>query len=375
MLSYTLRRLIASVFILLGASFIVYLLVAYSGNPLADILSSNAPNKAAMIQQRSKLLRLDLPPAARYFVWLGGASRCVVPFAAQCDLGVTLKGQPVTAALASAVPSTLQLVTGAALLAIVLGIAIGVVTALRQYSALDYGVTFITFLFFSLPIFWVAVLLKEFGAIGFNNFLAQPHIGSPTIAVIAVITGLVLAVIVAGSLRRRAVTFVIAALVAAGVLTYLSATHWFSAPSLGPVVITVTGVAIAYASTVLLADGAPDGRSAIPANPSRGADSGRAEVITSHNDAVVVRVATDRPAYLVTSDAYWPGWRAYLDGREVPLLRANVTGRAIALVDPGVHQVEFRFEPPGFATGLLLSIGAALICVIWLGAGIVTRRR
>ena len=129
------------------------------------------------------------------------------------------------------------------------------------------------------------------------------------------------------------------------------------------------------ASTVLLADGAPDGRSMIPANPSRGAVSGRAEVITSHNDAVVVRVATDRPAYLVTSDAYWPGWRAYLDGREVPLLRANVTGRAIALVDPGVHQVEFRFEPPGFATGLLLSIGAALICVIWLGAGIVTRRR
>jgi peptide/nickel transport system permease protein len=253
MLSYTLRRLIASVFILLGASFIVYLLVAYSGNPLADIISSNSPNKTAMLQQRTALLRLDLPPAVRYFVWLGGAARCVVPFAAQCDLGVTLKGQPVTTALASAIPSTLQLVTGAAVLAIVLGIAIGVVTALRQYSALDYGVTFITFLFFSLPIFWVAVLLKEFGAIDFNNFLARPDIGWATIAVIAVIAGLVLAVIAAGSLRRRAVTFLVAALVATGVLAYLSGTHWFSTPSLGPVVITVTGVAIAYASTVLLA--------------------------------------------------------------------------------------------------------------------------
>ena len=62
------------------------------------------------------------------------------------------------------------------MLAIVIGVSLGIVTALRQYSGLDYGVTFMAFLFFSLPVFWVAVLLKEFGAIGFNNFLRDPHI-------------------------------------------------------------------------------------------------------------------------------------------------------------------------------------------------------
>ena len=51
---------------------------------------------------------------------------------------------------------------------------IGITTALRQYSGYDYGVTFLSFLFFSLPIFWVAVLLKQYLAIGFNDFLAGP---------------------------------------------------------------------------------------------------------------------------------------------------------------------------------------------------------
>ncbi len=253
MTTYILRRLLASLLILLGASFIVYLLIAYSGDPLAEIRSSNSPSKEAQLQQRTELLHLDVPPALRYFIWLGGAVKCVVPFVGQCDLGVTLQNQPVTAALSSAIPTTLQLVTTAALLAILFGVTIGVITALRQYSTLDYSVTFITFLFFSLPVFWVAVLLKEFGAIGFNDFLRDPFIANGTIIVISLITALVWTVIIAGSLRRRLLTFGIAAVVTALVLYYLSVTRWFTTPSLGVVVITVTGIAAAYGFTVLFA--------------------------------------------------------------------------------------------------------------------------
>ena len=60
------------------------------------------------------------------------------------------------------------------LTAVLLGLIVGITTALRQYSGYDYGVTFLSFLFFSLPIFWVAVLLKQFLAIGFNDFLGEP---------------------------------------------------------------------------------------------------------------------------------------------------------------------------------------------------------
>ncbi|MDM7830795.1 ABC transporter permease [Cellulomonas edaphi] len=253
MLTYITRRVLASLLILLGASFIVYMLVAYSGDPLAEIKSSNSPSKEARIAQRTEALHLDVPPALRYFIWLGGAVKCVVPFVGQCDLGVTLQNQPVTVALSTAIPTTLQLVTTAAVLAITIGISIGIVTALRQYSTLDYGVTFVTFLFFSLPIFWVAVLLKEFGAIKFNTFLYDPYIKNSTILLISLVMGLLWAVLLSGSWKRRGITFVSAFAVTAGVLYFLSVTRWFSEPSLGIVVILVTGVAIAFGSTVLFA--------------------------------------------------------------------------------------------------------------------------
>ncbi|WP_315095290.1 ABC transporter permease [uncultured Cellulomonas sp.] len=253
MTTYILRRLLASLLILLGASFIVYLLIAYSGDPLAEIRSSNSPSKADLMARRTELLHLDVPPALRYFIWLSGAVKCAIPFAGQCDLGVTLQNQPVTAALSGAIPTTLQLVTTAALLAILLGVTIGVITALRQYSTLDYSVTFITFLFFSLPVFWVAVLLKEFGAIGFNDFLRDPFIANSTVLVVSLVVGLVWTVIIAGTLKRRLLTFGVAFLVTAVVMYYLSVTRWFTTPSLGVVVITVTGIAAAYGFTVLFA--------------------------------------------------------------------------------------------------------------------------
>lgn len=251
MVPYIFRRLVTSVFILLGASFIVYLLIAFSGDPLQEFRESNKPNKEALMAARSQLLHLDTPAPVRYFVWLGGAIKCVAPFAGKCDLGSSIQGVPVTQALGTAIPSTLQLLTAATVLAIMLGVTIGIVTALRQYSALDYAVTFITFLFFSLPVFWVAVLLKEFGAIGFNNFLANPQIGWPTILVVAVVVGLVWAVVVGGSRRRRVQVFVVAAVATAAALFYVSVTHWFLTPGLGPVVIGIIGVAVAYATTLL----------------------------------------------------------------------------------------------------------------------------
>ncbi|WP_421732625.1 ABC transporter permease [Cellulomonas sp.] len=253
MTTYILRRLLASLLILLGASFIVYMLIAYSGDPLAEIRSSNSPSKGDLIARRTELLHLDVPPALRYFIWLSGAVKCVIPFGGQCDLGVTLQNQPVTDALSAAIPTTLQLVTTAALLAILLGVTIGVITALRQYSTLDYSVTFITFLFFSLPVFWVAVLLKEFGAIGFNDFLRDPFIANTTVLVISLVVGFVWTVIIAGTLKRRLLTFGVAFLVTAVVLYYLSVTRWFTTPSLGVIIITVTGIAAAYGFTVLFA--------------------------------------------------------------------------------------------------------------------------
>jgi peptide/nickel transport system permease protein len=251
MASYLLRRIGVSLLILLGASFLVYMLVSIAGDPLEEFRVSNKPNKAQLMQQRSNLLNLDVPAPVRYFMWLGGAVKCVIP--GQCDLGKTLQGQPVTDALGSAIPATLQLVTAATVLAMVLGIAIGIVTALRQYSGLDYTVTFVTFLFFSLPSFWVAVLLKEFGAIGFNDFLRDPTIGIQPIAIVGLLNGLLWLLIMGGSWRRRGLSFLVAAAAGAGVTYYLGASQWFEYPGLGIPLVLVFGVAFAFGATVLLA--------------------------------------------------------------------------------------------------------------------------
>ena len=172
MLSFILRRLASTLVVLLVASFIVYQLTAISGDPLAEIRASRDPNVQDRLRYLTDVLDLDVPPFLRYFYWLGGAAGCLI---GRCDLGVSIaKGEAaVTDALAGAMMSTLQLITLATILSILVGVAVGMTTALRQYSGYDYTVTFFAFVFYSLPIFWVAVLLKEFGAIRFNRFLAD----------------------------------------------------------------------------------------------------------------------------------------------------------------------------------------------------------
>ena len=248
MLSFILRRLLASIAVLLVASYVVYLLAAVSGDPLSDLRQSSLPNKATLIAQRVELLHLDIPPFLRYFVWLGGA---LGGFIGKLDLGQTVDGQNVTDLLSSAAGTTLQLVTGALLIGILIGVTLGIVTALRQYSGFDYTVTFISFLFFSLPVFWIAVMLKQFGAIGFNNFLADPHVAPVWIVVLSLLSGFIWMGIVGGEWRRRLITFGIATVAAAVVLIFISVTGWLNNPGLGPVVTTGLSAGAAVLVTVI----------------------------------------------------------------------------------------------------------------------------
>jgi peptide/nickel transport system permease protein len=247
---FLLRRLAASFLVLLVASYVVYVLTCFARNPLLDLIQSHQPNKATLIADRIALLNLDVSPFLRYFIWLGGILQ---GFVGHFSLGSTISGQPVTEALGQAMGSTLQLVTTAEILGIVVGLALGITTALRQYTAYDYTATFLSFLFFSLPIFWLAVLLKQYLAIGFNDFLEKPVIGPLTIAIIAVVAGIVWLGIIGGNLRRRITVFVIGAVVTGGILTYFTLSGWFRTPSLGPVVVIILGVGAAVLVTILTA--------------------------------------------------------------------------------------------------------------------------
>jgi len=248
MWSYVLRRVLIAVLVIFAASFLIYVLAANSGDPLEDLMGSTAPNKAALIQARIQLLHLDIAPPLRYFIWLGGVLKI---FIGQFDLGSTLTGSSVTTVLSQSMWSTLQLVSIATVLAILFGVSIGMISALRQYSGFDYSVTLIAFFFFALPTFWVGQLLKLNVAIAFNDFLANPQIPPIGIALAALVAAFIWANAMGGQLKRFAINFGLAGVLTAGLLIYINATDALRHPNLGPIWIALLGTATAVVVTQL----------------------------------------------------------------------------------------------------------------------------
>lgn len=159
MTGFVLRRLLVSIPVVILASFLVFTLVAASGDPLAD-LKMNPNASRATIALRSRQLNLDKPIPQRYLIWAGDAVRG--------DFGVALDKEPVTAKLRRGFGVTLRLVLFASALAVMVGVALGVYSAVKQYSVGDYAGTFFAFVFFSMPVFWLAGILKDLG-IRFNQ--------------------------------------------------------------------------------------------------------------------------------------------------------------------------------------------------------------
>jgi peptide/nickel transport system permease protein len=248
MTAFILRRLGVLGVILFGSSFILYNLAAISADPLADLRLSTDPDRDAQILALTRELQLDVPPPLRYFLWLRGVFGI---FVGQADFGTGRDGLQVIDSLALAIPVTLRLVAAATVFAAVLGIMIGIVTALRQYSRFDYSMTFIAFLLFSLPIFWVAVLLKEYLAISFNDFLREPQIPITWIIGIGLVSGLFWASIIGRTRQAYWSVYGIAFVITSGLVAILGVSGWLLNPSLGPILVVALSIGIAFAVTQL----------------------------------------------------------------------------------------------------------------------------
>ncbi|MDO5094704.1 MAG: ABC transporter permease [Propionibacteriaceae bacterium] len=242
MIKYIAKRLGISLMVLLLGSFLLFVLVANAGDPRDELRSSNDPNRETKIRQLTELLGLDKPVTERYFDWLGGAVKCLW---GQCDLGTATTGQPINGLVAAALGTTLRMVMLATFLAIVLGITLGIVTAIRQYSGFDYAVTLVAFTCFSLPVFWVAILLKQYAAIEFNNWIQTAKFSPGAIAVIALVLALIITAAIGGPWERCLITFGGLAVGFAVIMFYFDAVTWFRRPAIGiPVyILLVIGIA------------------------------------------------------------------------------------------------------------------------------------
>lgn len=160
MLSYLLRRLAASVIILLLSSILVFVMVANSGDPLAT-LRLNPKIPRAVYEARRAQLHLNAPLPERYWIWISHAIHG--------DFGLTIQNQPVAPQLWSHMLVTFEMVLIATAVAILVGITVGVLSAIRRGKAFDTAAAFVNYLFISVPVFVMGLILKEFVAIPINN--------------------------------------------------------------------------------------------------------------------------------------------------------------------------------------------------------------
>lgn len=251
MLTFIARRIVAAFFILLGATFIAFELVAHAGDPLDTARGLPNPElRQLTISQITANLHLDVNPVLRYFIWLKGVGGC---FVGQCNFGQTINQVPVNGELSNAILVSLRLITASTVIAIFLGISIGIVTALRQYSGLDYTVTILVFLFFSLPVFWIGVILKDLLAIRFNSFLqAGAALSWAAIIGMSVVIGVIAYSLFGGEFWRRLATGAGVGIVVFFALYYVTVTHWLLDPSLGPVIIALFAGLLALGITTLV---------------------------------------------------------------------------------------------------------------------------
>ncbi|MGH3664533.1 MAG: ABC transporter permease [Egibacteraceae bacterium] len=152
MTTFIVRRLLFSIPVLVAASILIFFFVRVSGDPLAEV--RRRPNVSqvtiANIEERK---HLNEPLVAQYGYWLSDALTN--------NFGTTTVGdRPIWPDLRRVMGNTLQLVIAAEILAVTCAVAVGIYSARKQYSLFDYTATTLSFLGFSMPVFWLALILQ-----------------------------------------------------------------------------------------------------------------------------------------------------------------------------------------------------------------------
>jgi peptide/nickel transport system permease protein len=152
MLTYIIRRILYSIPVLVATSFLIFTFVSISGDPLGRLRAS--PNiTAERLARIEHSKNLDRPVIVRYGYW--------VQDAVTNEFGTTLFGnRKIWPDLKRVMGHTLQFILSALIISVIVGVSIGVYSALRQYSAFDYTATTLSFVGFAMPVFWLALMLQ-----------------------------------------------------------------------------------------------------------------------------------------------------------------------------------------------------------------------
>ena len=152
MLTYITRRILYSIPVLIVSSFLSFVFVSYAGDPLGTLRIARgiSPHTLKLLYHQ---YHLDKPVPERYWYWV----QDVFEHKFGNSL-ITL--QPIWPDITRTMGHTLQVVLTAEILAMIAGVIIGIISAIRQYSIFDYVTTTVSFLGFAMPVFLLALLLQ-----------------------------------------------------------------------------------------------------------------------------------------------------------------------------------------------------------------------
>jgi peptide/nickel transport system permease protein len=184
MLPYVIRRLVAALAVLWGVATVVFVLLqVIPGDPAETMLAGSGASQAEITRIRQQL-GLDDPLLIQYGHYLLNTL--------QGDLGRSLfSNRPVTLTIGEQLPATLQLAVAALLVAVFLGLSLGVLAALRADTWIDQAVMGIAVLGVSVPVFWSGLLLIWVFSVGLNWLPATGADGWRHLVMPALVLGLV----------------------------------------------------------------------------------------------------------------------------------------------------------------------------------------
>jgi ABC-type dipeptide/oligopeptide/nickel transport system permease component len=183
MLRFILRRLLVAIPLLFFASIITFLLVTNIGVPkkIEDAIAKPGHSKT-QIDSLRRQFGIDKEPLDRYKEWISGFVKG--------DWGKNYDNKEIRPLMWQRIQVTLRLLIAAQVMSVIFGVLVGIIGAIRQYTAFDYFMTFLAFLLYSIPAAVLAGFLKEWGAIKMNPWLRRPSM-SPLILIILAVFGLV----------------------------------------------------------------------------------------------------------------------------------------------------------------------------------------
>ena len=203
MKTYIISRILQDIPLLLIITFILFMLTQNIGDPLAT-MGGRQRIRAADRERLMRQFGLDQPAAVQYLYWLIGNDWTKVDRdgdgvaetpgqrkgVLRGDFGMSIvTRRPALDLIAERLPNTLLLMLPAEFLIIFFSLVVGVYSALRQYSLMDNFITTLSFIGYSMPVFWLALMLMYIFAVNFKSWglpymptvgMFEPEVGKTT---------------------------------------------------------------------------------------------------------------------------------------------------------------------------------------------------